>query len=75
MIAVRAEQDIILVDELRPSNVPTHGDHLRVLKQAAAVAKAAGATRLLVRSDSAALSRTRCAGWRPRSTATPSAPT
>ena len=54
MIAVWAEQDIILVDEFRAGNVPAHGDHLRVLQRAAAVAQAAGAKRLLVRSDSAA---------------------
>jgi Transposase DDE domain group 1 len=43
-----------LFEGSRTDSVPPHGDHLRVLKQAAAVAQAAGATRLLVRSDSAA---------------------
>jgi hypothetical protein len=54
LIALWAEQDVILVDEFRDGNVPAGADNLRLIKQAAKAAKAAGAKQLLFRSDSAA---------------------
>jgi hypothetical protein len=54
VIALWAEQDLILVDEFRDGNVPAGADNLRLIQQAAAVAKGAGVQQLLFRSDSAA---------------------
>jgi hypothetical protein len=54
LIALWAEQDLILVDEFRDGNVRAGADNLRIIQSAAAAAKAAGAQQLLFRSDSAA---------------------
>ena len=86
VVALWAEQDVILADEFRDGNVPAGTGNRRLVERAVA-ALPPGVDQVLVRADSAAWSlpsgrrsRTRgstscCAGWMRAASATGSAPT
>jgi len=86
VVALWAEQDVILADEFRDGNVPAGTGNRRLVERAVA-ALPPGVDQVFVRADSAGQSlpsgrqsRTRgstscCAGWRRAASATGSAPT
>jgi hypothetical protein len=77
VVALWAEQDVILGDEFRDGNVPAESGNRRIVEQALA-ALPAGVDAIRVRGDSALYdftSRPCCAGWRRAGSAPRSAPT
>ena len=74
VVALWAEQDVILADEFRDGNVPAGTGNRRVVEQALAALPAAS-SRCSCAPTARFTSRRCCAGWRGVGSATSSAPT